>query len=337
MKERHVTMQKRSLLSILLVLTLSVCLLAGCAKPAPAQDDTQISIGVLKGPTGMGAIRLLDDAETGKLANYHVTLTPEPTDIVARLANGELDIGALPTNVAANLYKKTNGGVQILAINCLGVLYVLENGESVQSVEDLRGRTLLSAGQGSNPEFTLNFILRQNGLEPGTDVDVQFADAGEIAAKMISGDADLCMLPVPAATTVLMKNPDVRCALDMTEQFASAAGDGAALTQGCLVARRAFIEEHPAAVEQFLAAYAASVQQVLDDLDAAAELVAKYEITGSAQIARRALPDASIVCITGSDMIPALAGYYQVLFDADPASVGGQIPGEDFYYVPAAK
>ena len=328
--------RKTSVLALVLVLILLLGMLSGCRK-APAADTTQIRVGVLKGPTGMGAIRMLDGAETGKYANYTFTLTPEPTDIVARLANGELDIGALPTNVAANLYKKTNGGVQIIAVNCLGVLYILENGDGIQSVSDLRGRTILSAGQGSNPEFTLNFILRQNGLEPGTDVDVQFADAGEIAAKMISGEADVCMLPVPAATTVLMKNSDVRCALDMTEQFAAASESGAALTQGCLVARRSFLEEHPAAAAQFLSAYADSVQEVLADIDGSAELIAKYEITGNAEIAKRALPDASIVCITGSDMIPALAGYYQVLFDADPASVGGAVPGEDFYYVPAAK
>ncbi len=329
--------------------------LAGCSAPAPADntpaetapaeteapqeevvvDTTDINIGVLKGPTGMGAVGLMNDADSGVYPNYHFTLTPEVTDVVARLSNGDLDMGALPTNVAANLYAKTSGNVQIIAINCLGVLYILENGDAVHSVEDLKGRTLYCNGQGSNPEYMINFVLKQNGLTPGEDVDVQFADASEITAKMVSGEIDLCMLPVPAVTTIMMKNESVRKALDMTEEYANAANDGSVLTMGCLAARRSFIEEHPEAVDQFLANYAESIKTVLADTDASAELVAKYEITGNAAIAKAALPDASIVCITGKDLKPSLEGYFQVLFDADPASVGGALPADDFYYVPA--
>lgn len=342
-------MNMKKLIRALAAVTMGLSL-AGCS-PAPQADDTSketeapveevtvdttdINIGVLKGPTGMGAVGLMNDADSGVYPNYHFTLTPEVTDVVARLSNGDLDMGALPTNVAANLYAKTNGNVQIIAINCLGVLYILENGDGVQSVEDLRGRTLYCNGQGSNPEYMINFVLKQNGLTPGEDVDVQFADASEITAKMVSGEIDLCMLPVPAVTTIMMKNENVRKALDMTEEYANAANDGSVLTMGCLAARRSFIEEHPEAVSQFLAAYSESIKAVLGDLDASAELVAKYEITGNAAIAKAALPDASIVCITGKDLKPSLEGYFQVLFDADPASVGGSLPADDFYYVPA--
>ena len=332
----------KRLASLLMAAAMSLTLLTGCAgnkEPENTVDVTtvDINIGVLKGPTGMGAIKLLDDAENGVYPYYHFTLTPEVTDIVARLSNGDLDIGALPTNVAANLYNKTSGGVQIIAINCLGVLYILENGDSVKSVEDLRGRTIYCNGQGSNPEYMINYVLKQHGLTPGEDVDVQFADASEIATKMIQGSIDLCMLPVPAVTTILMKNPDVHKALDMTEEYAAAANDGSVLTMGCLVARTAFIEEHPEAIDAFLKNYEASIADVLADVDASAELIAKYEITGNAQIAKLAIPDASIVCITGSDLKPALEGYFQVLYDADPASVGGALPADDFYYVPAAE
>lgn len=341
-------MKKNKLITIAMAAAMSMSLLAGCTKtetPAetPAPEETvdvsaiDINIGVLKGPTGMGAIKLMDDAETGVYPNYHFTLTPEPTDIVAKLSNGDLDIGALPTNVAANLYNKTSGGVEIIAINCLGVLYILENGEAVQSVEDLRGRTIYCNGQGSNPEYMINFVLEQNGLKPGEDVEIQFADASEIATKMIAGDIDLCMLPVPAVTTIMMKNPDVRKALDMTVEYSNAANDGSVLTMGCLAARKAFIEENPEAVDAFLKNYAATVEEVLGDVDASAELIAKYEITGNAEIAKKAIPDASIVCITGADLKPALEGYFQVLFNADPASVGGTLPADDFYYVGAAE
>ena len=329
---------------MLLVLSMIVCLFVGCSQKNKDNTDdngetpaVDINIGVLKGPTGMGAIKLLDDSENGIYPNYHFTLTPEVNDIVARLSNGELDIGALPTNVAANLYNKTSGGVEIIAINCLGVSYILENGDTVHSIEDLKGRTIYCNGQGSNPEFTLNYVLRQHGLEPGTDVDVQFADSGDISTRMITGEIDLCMLPVPAVTTILMKNSDVRNALDMTKEYADVTDNGSVLTMGCLVARKGFIDENPEAVDAFLDEYNKSIQEVLGDIDTSAELIAKYEITGSAEIAKLAIPDSSIVCITGADLKPSLEGYFQVLFDADPVSIGGSMPADDFYYVAAAK
>ena len=306
---------------------------AAPAETEPAADDVTINVGVLKGPTGMGAIKLMDDSENGVYENYKFLLTAEATDIVARLSNGDLDIGALPTNVAASLYKKTGGNVNLVAINCLGVLYVVENGETVKSVADLKGRTIYCNGQGSNPEYVINYVLRQNGLEPGTDVTVVFEDPSVISTKMISGEIDLCMLPVPAVTAIVLKGENARKALDMTAEFSAAAGDGSQLTMGCLVARKEFVEEHPEALAQFLADYKTTMDEALADVDAMAELVAKYEITGNAAIAKLAIPDASIVCITGADMQPALEGYYQVLFDADPTSVGGALPAEDFYYV----
>ena len=266
----------------------------------------EIRVGVLKGPTGMGAIKLMDDSENGVYPNYHFTLTPEVTDIVARLSNGDLDIGALPTNVASNLYNKTSGAVKIIAVNCLGVLYILENGDSVHSVADLKGRTIYCNGQGANPEYTLNYILTQNGLVPGEDVNVEFGDPSEIAAKMISGDIDLCMLPVPVVTTVCLKNADVRKALDVSAEFAAAANDGSKLTMGCLVAKSDFIDAHPDAVAAFLENYHASIAEVLDDVDTSAELIAKYEIAGNAAIAKLAVPDASIVCITYFFLLPGI-------------------------------
>ena len=299
-----------------------------------AEDTTEINVGVLKGPTGMGAIKLMDDAETGVFENYHFTLTPEVTDIVARLSNGSLDIGALPTNVASNLYNKTNGGVKIIALNCLGVLYIARNKNSaaVESVEDLRGRTIYCNGQGNNPEYVINYILRQNGLEPGVDVELVFGEASEISAKMIAGEIDLCMLPIPAVTTVLVKNQDVEIALDLTEEYDAAANNGSTLTMGSLVVRTQFLEEHPEAVDNFLKNYAKTVEEVVSDYDMASELIAKYEIVGSAAIAKKALPDAGIVCITGSEIRSRIEAYYQVLFDANPASIGGAMPGDDFYY-----
>lgn len=318
------------IISLILAAALLVTSVMACGKKKA--DATDIRIGVLVGPTGMGAVKLMDDAEKGTYSNYKFTLTPDVTDIVAKLSNGDLDIGALPTNVAANLYNKTSGGVQLLALNCLGVLYVLENGDTVHSVEDLRGKTIHTLGRGSNPEYMINFVLEKAGLTPGEDVTIEFEDASAIATKMISGEIDLCMLPVPAVTTILMKNADVRKAIDMTEAYEAAAGDGSTLTMGCLVARTDFIKEHKEAVDAFLETYEKSVDAVLKDVDGAAELVAKYEITGNAQIAKNAIPDAAIVCIRGEKLRASAEGYFKVLYDADPTSVGGAMPGDDFYY-----
>jgi len=358
-------------ISLIIVLAMTAALLAGCgaapqapaaqkpaeapaqeAKPqepaktkgpakaevpsAPAEPEkkeaVEINIGVLKGPTGMGAVKLMDDSENGTYPDYHFTLTAEPTDIVARLSNGELNIGALPTNVASNLYNKTNGAVKVIALNCLGVLYVLENGDTVKTPADLKGRTIWCNGQGSNPEFMINYIVRKSGLEPGKDVDIQFGEPSDISAKMASGEIDLCMLPVPAATAVLVKNQDVHKALDVAAEYEKAANDGSVLTMGCLAARTDFIEAHPEAVAEFLENYASTVEFVTSNTDEAAELVAKYEITGNAQIAKKALPDAGIVCIRGEEIKPALEGYLSVMFDANPASIGGAMPKEDFYW-----
>ncbi len=325
----------RKIGKLLTAAVMCVSLFAGCAKKeAAVTDTTDINIGVLKGPTGMGAVQLMKESEDGVYANYHFTLTPEVSDIVARLSNGDLDIGALPTNVAANLYNKTNGEVQIIAVNCLSVSYILENGDTVHSIQDLKGKTLYCNGQGSNPEYIINYVLRQNGLEPGVDVDVQFRDASAISADMIQGKIDLCMLPVPAVTTIMMKNPDVRNAIDVGAAYKDVTTDGSYVSMGCLAARTKFIEEHPEAVDAFLKNYEKGIDTVLKDQDGAAELIAQYEITGSAEIAKKAIPDAAIVCIYGKDLRPAIEGFFQVLYDADPASVGGKMPGDDFYYVP---
>lgn len=307
---------------------MTVCMLTGCRK-----EETTVNIGMLKGPTGIGAIQIMSEAEAGNYEGYNCTLTPDVTDIVAKLTNGDLDIGALPTNTAVNLYNKTNSDIQMIDINCLGVLYILENGDSIHTPADLRGRTIYVNGQGSNPEYVINYIIRKAGLEPGVDVNIQFKDASEIATMMISGDADLCMLPVPAVTTILMKNPDVRKALDVTEEYAAAADDGSQLTMGCIVARKDFLEKHPEEIALFIKRFRESSGYVLENRAEAAQLVAQYEITGSAEIAEAAIPDCGIVSIEGDDMRPAIEGYLRVLFEASPESLGGAMPGDDFYYI----
>lgn len=357
----------------LLALTLSLALTAGlaaCSTQAPAEDtappestapaaETQtpaaetavpyqtIHLGLLSGPTGMGAAKMISDSDAayaqiedgtydpsnGVLEHYEVTLGSDPAnDIVPRLTNGELDIAAIPTNLAATLYNRTDGGIKLLALNTLGVLHILENGDTVNSLADLEGRTLYATGQGSNPEYVLNYLLEANGLDPAADVDIQWLASEELTTRMVSGDIDLCMLPVPAATTVMMQNSDVRDAIDLNDAWTESGAQGT-FTMGCLVARTEWLEDNSELVPGILEEYAASIDYANSSPEEAAALIEQYGIVPKAAVAQAAIPQANMVCITGEDM-KGIADYYQVLFDADPTSIGGAIPGEDFYYIP---
>ena len=347
---------KRKLLALTLALLTLTGALAGCGQKAvetspvpetaapetsaPAETTAQptqeaagtVRFAVLNGPTGVGAAKLMADSEAGATSNtYEVEVFTANDQVAAGLTNGEIDIAAVASNVAANLYNKTDGGIQMLAVSGLGVLYILENGESVHTMADLAGRTLYATGQGANPEYVLNYLLTENGVDPA-DVDIQWVTADEITTLMVSGGAELCMLPVPAATAVQLKNANVREALDLSAEWDNLQ-NGSHLTMTTIVARTDFIQENPQAVENFLADYQASVDYVNGDPAAAAELVAGYGITANAQIAEAAIPKCALVFITGpSSMRSAIQGYYEVLYQANPDSIGGGIPDDAFYY-----
>ena len=347
-------MKRSKILALGLALALTAGLLAGCtggsgsqspsptpsqtvtptptpSETAPAEKQT-VNLAVLKGPSGVGAAKLLADSDAGETANdYAYSIMADNTEIVAGLSGGSLDIAAVTSNVAANLYNKTNGGIQIAAVSGLGVLYILENGNTVQSMADLKGQTLYATGQGANPEYVLNYLLTENGVDPA-EVDIQWKTADEVSALMVSGEARLCMMPVPAATAIQMSNPDVREALDLSAEW-DGLNNGSHLTMTCIAVRTAFAQEHPEAVENFLADYAASVEYVKGDPAAASELVAQYGITPKAKIAELAIPKCSLVCITGKvDMADAIQGYFEVLSAANPDALGGSIPDDGFYF-----
>lgn len=303
--------------------------------PAPPSARQTVNFAAIKGPSGVGAAKLISDSEAEVTENHYVvTLAGDNSQVVAGLSNGSIDIAAVASNVAANLYQKTGGGVQAIAVSGLGVLYILENGDSVDSMDDLRGRTLYATGQGANPEFVLNYLLEENGVEP-SEVDIQWKAADEIAALMAAGEAELCMLPVPAATGVLMKNADVREALDLSAEWDDLE-NGSRLTMTTLVVRTEFAEEHPEAVAAFLEEYRASVDYVNGNPAEAAELVAELGITANAKIAQAAIPKCALVCVTGvNDIQAAVQGYYEVLWEADPQSIGGGMPDDGFYWAGA--
>lgn len=294
---------------------------------------TDINMAVLSGPTGIGAVKLMERNDNGETVNhYNFTVATDNSAVVAGLANGDYDIAAVATNVAANLYNQTSGGVQICALNTYGVLYILENGDTIQSMADLAGKTIYATGQGANPEYVLNYLLTQNGLTPREDVTVEYMDSNLLMTEMAAGTYEVCMLPVPAVTSVLMQNSDVRTALDLTEEWDKVTDEGV-LTMGCVVVRTEFAQENPEAVKAFLSEYADSISYVQENVEEASQLCESYGIVAKAAVAAAAIPDCNLCCVTGGDIQSAIEPYYNVLFEANPDSIGGALPGEDFYFV----
>lgn len=302
---------------------------------APAEESPEsIRVYTLKGPTGMGMSKMISDAKAENADSpYEFTISSSPDEVKAEIIKGAYDIAALPTNLAAVLYNKTEGALVVGAVNTLGVLYVLENGDTVQSLADLNGKTLYATGKASTPEYILNYILETNKI----DCKVEYlAEHSELASQMAAGTVSLGMLPVPNSTTVLANNKDVRVALNLTEEWTKAAEtnkDNSALYQGCIVIRREFAEKYPSAVKAFLSDYKSSVEYVNQNQADAAQLIADCGIVPAAGVALKALPDANIVFVAGEEMKTGLEGFYQVLFKFNPAAVGGKLPDDHFYYI----
>ena len=307
--------------------------------PSLANDEEpDIRLAVLSGPTGIGAAKLLDSADNDPAslrAGYDYTINTDNSELVAGLSNGDIDIATMASNVAVNLYNRTGGGVQIIAVGTLGVLHILEGngGTAINSVADLAGRTIYSAGLGANPEYILRYLLQESGLEIGKDVEVVFADATEISAKLLSGDIECAMLPVPAATAAIAKGEGkVRAAIDVTEAW-DKLQSGSQLIMTAVVARTEFAKAHPDQVAAFLADYKASIDFVNNNVDAAAELVAGYGLTPSAGIAKQAIPQCHLAFISDTDMMSAISDYFMALYAIDPASVGGSLPDDGIYWL----
>lgn len=296
-------------------------------------------IAVLSGPTGVGAARLLDNIDNNPAAlhrsGYSYTIASDNSELVAGLTKGEIDIATVASNVAVNLYNKTDGGVKIIAVGTLGVLHILEGGgtANINSMADLAGKTVYAAGQGANPEYVLRYLLQENGLEVGKDVEVVFADASEISAKLLSGEIECAMLPVPAATAAIMKGEGKVCqAIDLTEAW-DGLKSGSQLIMTAVVARTEFAETYSDLVSHFLADYKDSIDFVNNNQDAAAEMIARLGITPSAAIARQAIPQCHLAFLSGMDMVAAISDYYSVLWSIDPAAVGGSLPDDGIYWI----
>lgn len=298
------------------------------------RGEVDVNLVMLTGPTGMGAAKLIADNEAGQTLNpYNVTMLSANDQAVAMLTSGEADIVALSTSVAATLYNKTSD-ISMLAVNTLGVLYILEKGNDTEdalvSVEDLRGKTIWTTGQGANPEYILHKLLTQAGLDPETDVTIEWMTAEEVSAKMISAESGVAMLPVPASTALCLKDDTVVEAIDLSSEWDRLVGSS--LPMGCVVVRNEFLNAHPDVVASFLVDYEMSILYMLEEGDDQAQLVADAEITPSVAVAEEALPKANLTFVTGSDMQAMLRSYYVVLYQANTDSIGGGQPYDDFYF-----
>lgn len=322
----------KKIVSFLAALLLAAAVFTGCAETKTPAGAVPVRLGGLKGPTSMGMVKLLDDAEQKKTGNeYEYTLAVAADELTPKLLKGELDIAAVPANLASVLYRNSDGAIRVIAVNTLGVVYLVEKGgETVKTVADLKGQTIYATGKGTTPGYALAYLLSQSGLDPEKDVTIKWkSEPTEVVAQMAALDHAVAMLPQPFVTVAMNQLSDLRVAVDMTEAWDSLE-NGSRLVTATLIVRRAFAEEHPDEVKTFLKEYAASADFVNENPKEASLLVEKYGIV-KAPIAEKAIPECNIVCLTGNEMKTAVSGYLSVLFGQEPKSVGGNLPADDFY------
>lgn len=359
----------KKILLMLCALSLSVSMLAGCGQKAaetPAEvpkteettEETQteaasqpetgedaqtaepvtVRVAALKGPTAMGMVQMMAAADKGELEGCDYTFSIEASaDLVTPLlAKGEVDLAAVPANLASILYNNLEGGVEVLAINTLGVLYMVESGDTISTVEDLRGKTIYASGKDNTPEYALNYVLEQNGIDPETDVTIEWkSEHSECLSALLAQENAIAMLPQPFVTTAQMKSDAIRVALDLTEEWEQLQAESetpSAMVTGVLVGRRDFVEAHPEAVDAFLDHYQTSVDFVNSNVEDAAQLVGQYDIV-PAEVAVQAIPACNITLIRDQALQEKLSGYLNVLLEQNPQSIGGAMPADDFYYI----
>lgn len=319
-----------------MLIMLAAGMMVLCAGSNVLAEDS-VNILALKGPTAMGMVSLMNQADQGEITdeNYNFQIVASPDEVAPAIAQGTTDIAAVPANLASVLYQKTDGGVQVLTINTLGVLYLVENGNQIQSISDLKGKTIYASGKGATPEYAVNYILKENGLTPGEDVQIEWkSEHTECVAALAEHEDAIALLPQPFVTTAQSKNDSLRVALDLTEEWDNIQkenGGNSSLVTGVTVVRTEFAQEHPEIVEDFMERYQESVTFVNDHAEEAAKMIGNYDIIPE-EIAKKALPECNIVYIDGAEMKEKLSGYLEVLKQENPQAVGGTLPTDEFYY-----
>lgn len=304
------------------------------SEPMVISEGSAVRVGSLKGPTSMGLVSLMDKNGKGESAqSYEFNMVSAADELVAAISSKEVDIALVPANVASVLYNKTQGGVSVLNINTLGVVYIVESGDSITSVADLKGKTLCMSGKGTTPDYVLQYLLSQNGLT-ADDLTIEYkSEASEVAAVLANDENAVGLLPQPFVTVACSKNEKLHVALDLTKEWDACQGDeGSRLVTAVTIVRNEFLEENEELVKTFMEEAAASADFTNTNVDEAAEMVASLGIVEKAGVAKQAIPFCNITYIDGDEMKQALSGYLSVLFEQNPQSVGGSLPADDFYY-----
>ena len=326
----------RKVTAVALSFAMLGALLTGCGS-GKAEEKVTVKVGALKGATTLGLLPLEDKAANGEAGeNYEFSMMTAADELLPMMIKGELDIALLPSNVASILYQKTNGGVTVIDINTLGVLYMVSGDSSVTGVEDLAGKTIYLTGKGTTPDYVLHYILSGNGMDADSDCTLEYkSEATEVAALLAENPNAIGLLPQPFVTAACAQNDALSVILDMNAEWEKLQGeDGSRLVTGVTVVRNEFLQEHENAVATFMEEHQASAQSMNSDVENGAKLAVASEIIAKEPIALKAIPKCNITYIDGADMKQALSGYLEVLYEQNPESIGGALPGDDFYYVP---
>ena len=297
----------------------------------PASEPVNVTIAGLKGPTSIGMIKMIDEKAL-KSDKYNVEYIQEsaPDSLTGKIINGDIQISSVPINLASVLYNKTQGKVQLLAVNTIGNLYIVGT-EDISSVSQLEGKTLGMSAKGSTPDFAMNYILKQAGLEGKTELNYAL-DHATLAQSVIAEDTRVALLPQPFVTQTTLKNPNVKMLIDLNEAWNDATGGKSELFTGCIIINKEFAENNPEFVDEFLKQYENSVNWVLKNQKEASVLTAKHEIMPDAVLVEKALPYCGITFRKAAEAKESLNNFYQILFDSNPASVGGSMPDDEFYF-----
>ena len=327
-------MNKGKYTILIALLIISLMILPACDGAGKQDKPEKIRVAALNGPTGMGMVKMMEDAQANEDSSYEFSTYGAPDELLGKVINGEVDIAALPTNMASVIYNKTDGQIKLAAINTLGVLYVLEDGNEINSIEDLKGKKINVSGKGATPDFILQYLLKEHGLDPEKDVELDFSmQHADLAAAVAAGDAKIALLPQPHVTSALMKNENIRIALDITQEWEKVVGETNPLPMGCIVVQKEFAEKYPAVLDDFMNQYEDSVKWVNENHGEAGQLIEKHGILPNAKLAEKAIPKCNIVFLAGEEAKSPMNEFLKILLELNPASVGGELPGEDFYYI----
>ena len=323
----------KKLLALLLAAVMIFALVACTQDKA---EDVTVRVAALKGPTGMGMVQLMENDSLGTTENdYEFTIAAGPEEVSAAVIAGTVDIAAVPVNLASVLFNKPDVDISFAAVNTRGVLYILENGNEINSLEDLKGKKLYATGQGATPQYILEHLLKENGFDLENDIEIEYiAEHAELATKLATGDAGIGIIPEPQVTSALTTakkngNTDLRIAVNVTEEWGKISDSE--LVQGCIIVSNKFKEEHPEQFEAFMAEYKASAAFVVANPADASLLIEKHGIVPKAALAEKAIPNCNICCVDGDEGIAYMKGTLEVLYQANPKSVGGALPTDEFY------